>query len=90
MNDKRILFIEDRIPYIFLGAGFPRSNKILSVLANLGHKVTFYPLKDDEYPEVFQDYQSSLPNVKFVIGEQYRKAGVEEYIQPSHNPSLIQ
>jgi hypothetical protein len=81
MNGKRILFIEDRIPYPFLGAGFPRSGKILSTLANLGYQVTFYPLKADEYPEVFQDYQTSLPNVNFVIGEQYRKAGVEEYIQ---------
>lgn len=81
MNGKRILFIEDRIPYSFLGAGFPRSGKILSTLSNLGYQVTFYPLKADEYSEAFQDYQATLPNVNFIVGEQYRKAGVEEYIQ---------
>lgn len=81
MNGKRILFIEDRIPYSFLGAGFPRSGKILSTLSNLGYHVTFYPLKADEYPEAFHDFQTQLLNVDFIIGDQYKKAGIEEYIR---------
>ncbi len=81
MNGKRVLFIEDRIPYRFLGAGFPRTNKILSSLVDLGYRVTFYSLKKDEYPEFFLKYQSILPSVDFIIGKRYKKNGLESYIK---------
>jgi O-antigen biosynthesis protein len=52
----RILYIDDRVPHKNLGAGFPRSNDILSQLVALGHHVTFstftFPLLPDEYSDI--------------------------------------
>lgn len=78
---KRILFIEDRIPYTFLGAGFPRTNKVVKTLRDLGHEVTFYPLKEDQYPEHFEGIAQELDGVRFVQGSGFMKTGIEQYIQ---------
>lgn len=46
----RVLFIEDRVPHEFLGAGYPRCRTIVNALIELNLFVTFYPLqfpKDD-------------------------------------------
>jgi O-antigen biosynthesis protein len=52
----RILYIDDRVPHKTLGAGFPRSNDILSELVALGHHVTCstftFPLLRDEYSDI--------------------------------------
>ncbi len=57
----RILYIEDRIPHRQLGAGYPRSNDILSYLAKQGHHVTcaafYYPLSEDEYSDIPRDIE---------------------------------
>ena len=42
---KRVLFIEDYLPFRHLGSGFTRSNDIITVLTNcLGCHVTVYPV----------------------------------------------
>ncbi len=52
----RILYIDDRVPHRTLGAGFPRSNDIVSQLVALGHHVTCstftFPLLSDEYSDM--------------------------------------
>ncbi len=52
----RILYIDDRVPHRTLGAGFPRSNDILSQFVALGHHVTCstftFPLLRDEYSDI--------------------------------------
>src|ERR1700738_3485622 len=40
---KRILFVEDRVPHKYLGAGYPRSNLIAAGLSRMGVSVTLYP-----------------------------------------------
>ena len=40
---KKILFIDDRIPYRAAGSGFPRSHGILTGVVDQGHAVTFFP-----------------------------------------------
>ena len=40
---ERILYIEDRIPIVSLGAGLPRSNSILRLMVEEGYFVTFFP-----------------------------------------------
>jgi GT2 family glycosyltransferase/SAM-dependent methyltransferase len=54
---KRILFIDDRVPHINLGSGFPRSNRILSEMVEMGHFVTLYPLNypQEDWASVYQD-----------------------------------
>ena len=39
----RVLFIEDRVPYLTLGAGYPRANSIVAAMVKLGYVVTYYP-----------------------------------------------
>src|SRR5271167_3504437 len=57
----RILYIEDRIPHRRLGAGYPRSNDVLTCLATQGHHVTcaafHYPLSHDEYSDIPRDVE---------------------------------
>ena len=45
-NSKRILFIDDRIPDYHLGSGYPRSFRILQVMADAGYRITFLPLQN--------------------------------------------
>ncbi|WCK56183.1 glycosyltransferase [Aneurinibacillus sp. Ricciae_BoGa-3] len=54
---KRILFVEDRIPAIELGAGYPRSFRILECLAKLNFSVTLFPLI---FPEKREPYTNIL------------------------------
>ena len=43
-NARRILVIDDRIPYPYLGSGCPRANSMLGAIHSAGWFVTFYPL----------------------------------------------
>jgi glycosyltransferase involved in cell wall biosynthesis len=52
-----ILFIDDRIPALDLGQGYPRSFKILEGLTALGYNVTLFPL---QFPEKREPYASRL------------------------------
>jgi O-antigen biosynthesis protein len=45
-NSKRILFIDDRILDYHLGSSYPRSFRILQVLADAGYRITFLPLQN--------------------------------------------
>ncbi|MBI1882869.1 MAG: glycosyltransferase [Chlamydiae bacterium] len=56
-NKKRILYLDDRIPHIFLGSGFPRTNVILKLMVQMGYFVTFYPKTDsyEKLPRIYQD-----------------------------------
>jgi GT2 family glycosyltransferase/glycosyltransferase involved in cell wall biosynthesis len=57
----RILYLDDRVPHRHLGAGYPRSNDILSCLAKQGHHVTCatltYPLSEDGYSDIPRDVE---------------------------------
>ena len=43
---RSILVVDDRVPVCHQGAGFPRAYQMLILLAELGYKVTFFPLGD--------------------------------------------
>ena len=55
-----ILCIDDRIPALFLGAGFPRAYRMLHFLADLGYKVTFFPLQNQQLLNPSTEYLESL------------------------------
>jgi GT2 family glycosyltransferase/glycosyltransferase involved in cell wall biosynthesis len=63
----RVLFVDDRVPHAFLGAGFPRSRQMLLALEAAGHSVTFFPLSfpDEEWDAVYQDVP---PTVEVMVG----------------------
>jgi GT2 family glycosyltransferase len=54
---KRILVLDDHVPHISLGSGFPRSNRIVREMVKLGHQVTCYPLtyRHEDWPTVYED-----------------------------------
>jgi GT2 family glycosyltransferase len=43
-GQRRILFIEDRVPFKHLGSGFTRSNDIIHAMDALGYHVTVFPI----------------------------------------------
>jgi GT2 family glycosyltransferase len=47
-NCQRVLFIEDRIPYSYLGSGFPRTQEIITALLENSYFITYYPLQQIE------------------------------------------
>jgi glycosyltransferase involved in cell wall biosynthesis len=49
--------LDDQVPHLTLGAGFPRGNKILENLVKLGHAVTLYPIRwpQEAWSKVYQD-----------------------------------
>jgi len=54
---EHILFIEDRVPHPALGAGYPRSNRIVHALVEAGYFVTLYSLivPDEAWSDVYDD-----------------------------------
>jgi GT2 family glycosyltransferase len=53
----KILMLDDRVPHVSLGSGFPRSNRIVRELVTMGHLVTCYPLTypREDWASVYQD-----------------------------------
>ncbi|BCX14214.1 MAG: hypothetical protein KatS3mg085_746 [Candidatus Dojkabacteria bacterium] len=79
---SEILIIEDRIPYPFLGAGYPRASNILHVISNiLGKTVTFYALKPDEYPEYYERFVNKYPNVRFLRADDKSKERLGDFLR---------
>jgi O-antigen biosynthesis protein len=75
-----ILYIDDRVPHRTLGAGFPRSNDVLSQLVALGHHVTCstftFPLLGGEYSDIPRE-------VELFDGLRDRAALISDYFPSS-------
>jgi GT2 family glycosyltransferase/glycosyltransferase involved in cell wall biosynthesis len=41
-RETRVLFIDDQIPHVDMGSGFPRANKIVNLMTGMGYQVTIY------------------------------------------------
>jgi GT2 family glycosyltransferase len=74
---KRILYLDDRVPHVQLGSGFPRSNRILKALVEMGAQVSCYSLNfpKEEWQNVYVD----IPGEVEVILERGR-AGLESFL----------
>jgi glycosyltransferase involved in cell wall biosynthesis len=44
-RQKRILFLDDHVPYPELGVGYPRARRLICNLSDIGYAVTFIPLE---------------------------------------------
>lgn len=75
---KRVLFFEDRVPHLYLGMGYPRSNRILSDMVALGYFVTFYPciITTENRAEMYRD----IPQEVEVMLE-YGFLGLHEFLR---------
>lgn len=58
-RQRRILFIDDRVPHSYLGSGFTRANRILRLMVKLGYFVTVFPC--NFAVENWQTLYSDLP-----------------------------
>lgn len=54
----RILVIEDRIPHVSLGSGYPRVNRLIHELLEAGAEITFFPMF--RYAEDWHGVRQSL------------------------------
>ena len=64
---KRILFLDDHVPYPQLGVGYPRARNVLSTLVKQGHFLTMIPL---EYPnDTWESLRHVIPlEVEVMLG----------------------
>lgn len=73
----RIVYVDDRIPKRSLGAGYPRSNDVVTALARMGHHVTCststFPLLADSYADLPRE-------IEVFDGFRFRKKLVEEFM----------
>ena len=67
-SQLRILFIEDKVPHVDEGAGFPRANQILHHLVELGHLVSVLPINFPD-KDTWKDAYRDIPReVEILIG----------------------
>ena len=54
---KRILLLDDRVPHMALGSGFPRSNRMVHELVRMDHRLTLYPLTfyHENWSSIYED-----------------------------------
>ena len=67
-KQKRLLYIDDRIPHPWVGSGYTRSHSILSHLVKLDYAITLYP-GDLRYLEDWSTIYADIPqNVEVMRG----------------------
>ncbi|MEE7440242.1 glycosyltransferase [Methylobacterium oryzae] len=65
----KVLYIDDGVPHIDLGAGMPRANFIVATLARLGYQVTVYPVYRAD-PEIAHRYRDLPDTVEILDAEE--------------------
>jgi GT2 family glycosyltransferase/glycosyltransferase involved in cell wall biosynthesis len=64
---RRILCVDDRVPHLWLGSGFPRANALHRTLQRMGYFVTLYPI--DVINEPWEQAYSDFPReVEVMLG----------------------
>jgi O-antigen biosynthesis protein len=58
----RVLMIEDRVPHVKSGGGYPRANSILRELVAAGARVTLFPMAaiEEQWPQVRESVDDSV------------------------------
>lgn len=82
-SPQSVLYIDDRVPHRDFGSGFPRSNSIVSIIQDLGYRVTIYPLNfpdEDTWDVAYRDID---PRIEIAIG--YGLNRFEEFINERIN-----
>jgi len=65
----KVLYIDDSVPHIDLGAGMPRANFIVATMARLGYQVTVYPVYRAD-AEIAQRYRDLPDTVEILDAEE--------------------
>jgi glycosyltransferase involved in cell wall biosynthesis len=66
-DQRRILYIDDRVPYPELGSGYPRAARLLRDLVAEGWFVTFYPAYEsqDDWAAMYEAFPR---DIEFILG----------------------
>jgi GT2 family glycosyltransferase/glycosyltransferase involved in cell wall biosynthesis len=58
----RILFIDDRVPHLDEGSGYPRANEIANAMSRMGAVVTLFPMtrSQETWPRVYRDLEREI------------------------------
>lgn len=81
---RRILFIDDRIPDYRIGSGYPRTYRLLLMLAELGYKLTFFPMVMPlSMPEIARELQ--MKGIEVISREVDLKLNFETFIKSRPN-----
>jgi len=97
-ND-RILFLDDRVPHVWLGSGFPRARSLILSLLKYGCFVTIFPLSEGN--ESWEAVYSDLPReVEVMTGlgsalfEMFMRSRKDYYssivVSRPHNMKILQ
>jgi GT2 family glycosyltransferase len=77
--NKRVLFLDDRVPHIFYGSGSPRAREMLLTLLDLNCFVTFYPramfgeiLDKEDWHSIYSDIP---PEVEVMANYGFNRLG---------------
>jgi GT2 family glycosyltransferase len=73
----RIVYIDDRIPKRTLGAGFPRSNDVVTTLARTGHHVV---CSTSTFPVIRDAYEDLPREIEIFDGYRFRQRLIDEYL----------
>lgn len=65
----RVLYIDDAVPHVDLGAGMPRANFIVATMARLGYHVTIYPVYRGD-AEIAQRYRDLPETIEILDAEE--------------------
>lgn len=90
----RIVYVDDRIPKRTLGAGFPRSNDIVSCLARMGHHVvcstSTFPLLGDSHEDLPREVEA-FDGYRFrqMLVDEYMASAEVVWISRPHNLKLL-
>lgn len=96
---KRILYIDDRVPHVHFGSGFPRSNFIVNCLADAGYRVSILPLnfpREETAESLYSDIGRRIevvPGVGRTEFMQYWEAHKDSYdlvwVSRPHNMEFV-
>jgi glycosyltransferase involved in cell wall biosynthesis len=70
----RVLYIDDRVPYLTLGIGLPRTHRMIAEMVKLGYFVTYFPMQGlpEDWSEI---YQCLDRRVEVMTGYSFRNIG---------------
>jgi len=76
-KEKRVLYLDDRVPDPLMGSGYPRSYDILNKLIKLGYQITLYPLCTQLIENVDLVKKLQQQGVEII----YNREDFEEFLQ---------
>lgn len=74
----KILYIDERLPQIKTGAGYPRANLLVKLLDELGYFVTVYPLIHLDSTETWDNVRTDIPDTVEVVLNNFENMGLDQ------------